>query len=276
MDIKHNFSLHPDKPCYRASMPITQASLPDNRPLHFIQLDGGLIDIGYSGNQFCFDHERPKHQTFLRPYALANRLVTNDEYCKFISAGGYSEPSLWLADGWDLIKKNNWQAPAYWYKEDKQWFIFTLNGLQPLQGSEPVSHVSYYEADAYARWCNARLPLEEEWEHFSYAHRLNETDGIFLETELFHPQAVSVASKQPQQFFGDLWEWTASPYNSYPGFKPLKGALGEYNGKFMANQMVLRGGCCVTPQDHIRASYRNFFQPDKRWQFSGIRLAYNG
>lgn len=275
MDIKYNFSLHPNKPLYSETQPISQR-VGHCRSIQPIMMNGGLVDIGYSGNEFCFDHELPQHKKFLRPYALANRLVTNAEYCEFIDAGGYSDPCWWLSEGWDLLMRQHWQAPGYWYRQHNQWLIFTLNGLLPLQEAEPVAHVSYFEADAYARWRNARLPLEEEWEHCCRSSGLNRESGVFLESGCFHPKAADALSSQPQQFFGDLWEWTASAYSPYPGFKPLNGALGEYNGKFMANQMVLRGGCCITPQEHIRTSYRNFFQPEKRWQFSGIRLAYDG
>lgn len=239
-------------------------------------LQGGLVDIGYCQKEFCFDNELPVHKKFLRPYLMATRLVTNGDYLEFIESGGYQEPCWWLSDGWDCILKNNWQAPLYWHQHHKQWSIFTLAGLKPLDELEPVAHLSYYEADAYARWQGARLPTEEEWEHFVVSNNLTTKQANFMERGLYHPQAASnQVSPLPQQFFGDLWEWTSSSYAAYPGYKPPNGELGEYNGKFMTNQMVLRGGCCVTPSSHIRASYRNFFQAEKRWQFSGVRLANN-
>ncbi|WP_028387777.1 ergothioneine biosynthesis protein EgtB [Legionella fairfieldensis] len=270
MDIKHNFSFNPDFPAYHS---------PPNLPAHrqyksdFSEIKGGIVTIGHSGKTFCFDNELPCHKTFLRPFSLANQLVSNGDYLEFIEAGGYQQPCWWLADGWECVLRNQWRAPLYWYHVANEWQIFTLHGLTAINPSEPVSHVSYYEADAYARWRKARLPTEEEWEHFVISRNLSPEKGNFMETRLYHPQSAVSDENDPQQFFGDLWEWTASAYSPYPGYQPLNGALGEYNSKFMANQMVLRGGCCVSAQSHLRASYRNFFQPDKRWQFSGIRLA---
>ncbi|MFA5959709.1 MAG: ergothioneine biosynthesis protein EgtB [Tatlockia sp.] len=263
-DIKYNFSINPLLPIYQ---PRKKTLGFNGSPAKFISNEGGLIDIGASSQSFCFDNELPVHKTFLQPFSLSNQLVSNAQYIQFIEAGGYQYPKWWLSDGWDWVTKNQWQAPLYWHRINKEWWIFTLNGLLPLNPDEPVAHVSYYEADAYARWAGARLPTEAEWEHFVTSNALSKENGNFLETGLLHPHAGT------DQFFGDLWEWTASAYSPYPGYQPLKGALGEYNGKFMANQMVLRGGSCVTPGSHIRASYRNFFQPEKRWQFSGIRLA---
>ncbi|CDZ78515.1 Iron(II)-dependent oxidoreductase EgtB [Legionella massiliensis] len=272
MDIKHNFAIDPNFPCYQESTELNSPS--KSARLQFIETEGGLIDIGYKQGDFCFDNELPVHKKFLSPYAIATQLVTNGEYLAFIKDGGYEDPRWWLADGWDTVLKNHWQAPNYWHNQDNEWLIFTLNGLKPLDEQEPVSHISFYEADAYARWCGARLPLEEEWEHFVNLHNLDSTKANFMETGLFHPQAASNNNGAlAQQFFGELWEWTASPYSAYPGYTPLSGELAEYNGKFMTNQMVLRGGSCATPASHIRSSYRNFFQPEKRWQFSGIRLA---
>lgn len=272
MDIKHNFSMDPNFPRYQTEISVKTRQKASPK-LSFIEMEGGLVDIGYQGEGFCYDNELPVHKTFLNPYCLANRLVTNTDYLEFIAAGGYQEPLHWLSEGWDCIQQNHWQAPLYWHRLDKEWFIFSLNGLIPLNPNEPVSHLSYFEADAYARWRQARLPTEEEWEHFVVAHGLSPNQAHFMENGHFHPQEAYEDNSAPQQFFGDLWEWTSSSYSAYPGYQPLAGKLGEYNGKFMSSQMVLRGGCCVTPGSHIRASYRNFFQPEKRWQFSGLRLA---
>lgn len=273
MDIKHNFSMDPRFPAYRPGPP-----MPPTKPateIDFSYREGGIVTLGSSSTAFCFDNELPQHPVFIQPYLIANRLVTNAEYIEFIAAGGYQNPRWWLADGWDYVQTHRWAAPLYWEKFDNHWHIFTLAGLQPLNAAEPVAHVSFFEADAYARWRGKRLPTESEWEHFVIHLNLDSNNGNFMEREIYHPLPSFLHKTVPQQFFGDLWEWTASPYGPYPNFKPLKGALGEYNGKFMNNQFVLRGGCCVTPASHIRASYRNFFQPDKRWQFSGIRLADN-
>lgn len=271
MDIKHNFFIDPSLPVYQARKSSIHSG--KNEDLTFCHVEAGMVEMGHSGENFCFDNELPRHHCFLKPYFLANRLITNGEYLEFIAAQGYQQPQWWLADGWDCIQKNCWQAPLYWKKIDNDWFIFTLQGLQKLNPMEPVCHISYYEADAYARWRGYRLPTESEWEH---AAHLYFSSGNYLENNLLHPQiAINTLSSLPQQLYGDLWEWTASSYAPYPGFKPLLGALGEYNGKFMSNQMVLRGGSCISPEKHLRATYRNFFQPDKRWQFSGIRLAYD-
>lgn len=263
MDIKHNFSIDPTFPVYQTH---EQTSPAIHTSAAFIAVSGGTIEIGYHGHEFCFDNELPRHACIIEPYEIAAQLVTNGEYAEFIAAGGYDHPEWWLADGWDMIKKQHWRAPLYWYHDGSDWKIFTLHGLQKLAPHEPVAHISFYEADAYARWRQCRLPTEAEWEHYAAQHSIT---GNFLESEYYHPQPARAAV----QMYGDLWQWTASAYLPYPGFKPLNGALGEYNGKFMSNQMVLRGGSCVTPQHHLRTSYRNFFQPEKRWQFSGIRLA---
>ena len=270
MDVKHNFSIHHDFPIY--CKPNTKMNSKILNTLEFIEVDGGLIGVGHSGSAFCFDNELPRHQQFIHSYKIANRLITNSEYLEFIEATGYQRPEYWLSDGWDTVKNKHWCAPLYWHQFEKnKWSIFTLSGLRELNLNEPVSHVSYYEADAYARWRGLRLPTESEWEYF-VSHNNEVIEGNFLETGVYHPQA-SFNKKPYHQFFDDVWEWTSSAYTSYPGYKPLLGALGEYNGKFMCNQMVLRGGCCVTPQTHLRNTYRNFYAPDKRWQFSGIRLA---
>jgi ergothioneine biosynthesis protein EgtB len=265
-DIKHLFSRNPLLPAYR---PGADESSDAAAPLHFIPFDGGIREIGASGKHFCFDNELPRHRTLVEPYALADRLVSNGEYLEFIRDGGYRRPEFWLSDGWSTVVREGWTRPIYWGESlDRE---FTLHGLQPLHTAAPVCHVSFYEADAFARWAGARLPSEAEWE---LAAESLPVIGNLLNTGALHPAAAGV---QPgmKQMFGDVWEWTASPYSPYPGYQPPPGALGEYNGKFMCNQLVLRGGSCATPADHIRASYRNFFYADARWQFMGVRLARN-
>ena len=271
-DIKYNYSLNQlNFPTYNASA--NKAILESTIALeYFIPMEGGIVSIGFTGPGFSYDNEGPTHKSFLNPYCIANRLVTNGEYLEFIKAKGYQTPSFWLADGWDCINKNHWQAPLYWSNLNDKWCIFTLQGLKEINLNEPVCHVSYYEADAYARWRGKRLPTEIEWEHFTHQASV-ELTGNFLENNHFHPTQATNQPNIPQQLFGDVWEWTMSAYSPYPGYQAPQGSLGEYNGKFMCNQIVLRGGSCATSFSHIRPSYRNFFQPDKRWQFSGIRLA---
>ena len=268
-DIKHLFSFNPLRPVYQArSVESAHSSI----ALQWCQYAGGVVSIGHDGNGFAFDNEGPTHKVYLQPFQLASRTVTNGEFLAFIEAGGYERPEFWLSDGWNKVRADNWRQPLYWEKSDGIWFSHTLNGFLPLDLHEPVCHVSHYEADAYARFATARLPTEAEWEH---AASQLETRGNFVESGRVQPAAVSTkqANKQPHQMFGGTWEWTGSAYLPYPGFKTSAGSLGEYNGKFMSNQMVLRGGSCATPQSHIRASYRNFFPADARWQFSGVRLA---
>jgi ergothioneine biosynthesis protein EgtB len=264
MDIKHNFSVNPMQPGYREDLTWSDAEAP---PLAWREQDGGVFEIGAPATGFAFDNERPRHHALIQAHRLAARLVTNGEYLEFIEDGGYGEPSLWLADGWALSNERDWRHPLYWRQEAGQWRQFTLGGLRPLNLNEPVCHISYYEADAYARWCGKRLPQEAELE-LALAQQAPAA-GHFLERDALHPMPAGAAG----QWYGELWNWTASNYNAYPGFRPLPGAMGEYNGKFMSNQMVLKGGCCVTPGGHIRASYRNFFYPHDRWPFCGIRLA---
>ena len=243
--------------------------------LCFSAFEGGLREIGDFGEGFCFDNELPRHRVWLEPYALAGRLVTCGEFAEFMADGGYRRPELWLSAGWDAVKRNGWRAPLYWTEQDGGWSAFTLRGSRGLDelAEAPVSHVSYFEADAYARWAGCRLPTEFEWEAAAGGQPI---EGNLLESGRLLPGPTDQLSQDKNGtmgFYGDCWEWTGSAYLGYPGFRPLEGALGEYNGKFMSGQMVLRGGSCVTPRAHIRASYRNFFAPETRWQFSGIRLA---
>ena len=268
-DILHAFFTNPLRPMYRERG--NEGTRGPESPLRFASFQGGLREVGFAGAGFCYDNELPRHRVWLEPYTLADRLVTNREYAEFIADGGYRKPELWLSAGWDAIEQNRWRAPLYWTEEGKSWSLFTLRGELPLEQvlDAPVSQVSYYEADAYARWAGKRLPTEFEWEAAAEDRRV---EGNLLDAGNLRPMPASQGDELTQ-LWGDCWEWTASAYLGYPGFEPLPGSLGEYNGKFMSGQMVLRGGSCATPQSHIRASYRNFFQPETRWQFSGIRLA---
>ena len=265
MDIRHIFAQNPLCPAYRGDL---ATPAPGDAALSWLEFPAGLHHLGHAGDGFAFDCERPRHRRFVESFLLASRPVNNAEYRAFIDDGGYGRCELWLADGWDLIQREGWQAPLYWRQHDGEWQEMTLGGLRPLDSSAPVCHLSFFEADAYARWAGARLPDEAEWEIAAADQPLR---GNFLEQDLLQPAAASGAGLR--QLFGDVWEWTASAYRPYPGFTPLEGSLGEYNGKFMSGQMVLRGGCCATPEEHIRASYRNFFYPHMRWQFAGLRLA---
>jgi ergothioneine biosynthesis protein EgtB len=242
MDAKHLLSANPLRPAYdRGPTPVAATAL----PVVWHRQAGGLVDIGHEGAGFAFDNEGPRHKVWLEPFSIASRPVSNRDYLRFMDEGGYRRPEFWLSAGWECVNSRGWEAPLYWEKKDGQWHIFTLHGLAPMRPHDPVCHVSGYEAAAYAKWAGKRLPREAEWESAAAA-----LDGT-----------------------GAVWEWTASPYLAYPGYREPAGAVGEYNGKFMANQMVLRGGCAATPRDHIRATYRNFFPPDARWMFGGIRLA---
>jgi ergothioneine biosynthesis protein EgtB len=265
MDIKRNFFANPMYPVY-SDMPRSGAG--ETTPSRWLHFPGGIREIGHAGSAFSFDNERPRHKVLLREYRLASRPVTNGEYREFIEDGCYTRPDLWLSDGWTAVRERRWNAPLYWIESGGEWHEMTLSGLRPLEPAEPVCHVSYYEADAYARWRGARLPTEAEWETAASGEPI---EGNFVETALYHPRPA--ADDSDHQWYGDVWEWTASTYSPYPGYRPMAGALGEYNGKFMANQYVLRGGCCATPQSHMRASYRNFFYPHDRWPFTGIRLS---
>ncbi|MGH7014343.1 MAG: ergothioneine biosynthesis protein EgtB [Stellaceae bacterium] len=299
MDIKHVFAQNPLKPAYKLAPPKAARVAPS---LEWRGFAGGLVEIGHPGGGFAFDNEGPRHKVWLEPFRLATRLVTNGEYLAFVADGGYRRPEFWLSDGWAAVNASGWEAPLYWQcppekiDEAERWSEFTLSGLAPLDPLAPVVHVSHYEADAFARWAGRRLPSEAEWETAAAGLPV---EGNFLDGGLLHPIAplpfppprggrewegvkvdatdsTGTAAPALQQMFGDCWEWTQSAYAPYPGFRPLEGAIGEYNGKFMSGQMVLKGGCAVTPSGHVRASYRNFFPPAARWCFGGIRLAEDG
>ena len=268
-DIKHVFSENPLLPVFRKqkhgqSSPIT--------PIEWMDFPGGLVEIGSTGEQLMFDNEGPRHKVWLEPFSIASRPATNKEYMEFMEDAGYKKPELWLSDGWSAVNRLGWEAPMYWEKSDGNWGSMTLSGFRPIDPSEPVTHISYYEADAFAQWQGGRLPGEEEWE---VAARTVPIEGNFAESSVFHPTPAPPGQMGLVQMFGDVWEWTRSSYARYPGYVAPPGALGEYNGKFTCNQFVLRGGSCATAQSHIRAGYRNFFPPEIRWQFNGVRVARN-
>jgi ergothioneine biosynthesis protein EgtB len=267
-DILALFAANPLQPAYRAAQ--RRSAPARHEPLRWIDFPGGVHKIGHDGDGFAWDNETPRHDALLHPYRLADRLVTNAEWLEFIDDGGYETAALWLSDGWAAVNRENWRAPRYWEPSDDAWLEMSLEGLQPLDRDAPVAHVSYYEADAFARWAGKRLPTEFEWEAAATAALQT---GNFLESRALRPLPAEGAPNGPRQMFGDVWEWTQSAYLAYPGYRPPEGALGEYNGKFMVNQQVLRGGSCVTQRRHMRASYRNFFYPHQRWQFMGLRLA---
>ena len=263
MDIKHVLSCNPLQPAYRSPAAAVAGDVPG---LGWIGHPGGLVDVGHDGAGFAFDNEGPRHRELLRPFRIADRPVTCGEWLGFMADGGYSRPELWMSDGWACARQAGWDAPLYWYQDGGDgWSVFTLTGARAVDPAEPVCHVSWYEADAYARWSSARLPLEAEWEVVAETFFPPRSAA-----ERLHPAPLTAATPA---FFGDVWEWTASPYVAYPGFRAPSGALGEYNGKFMVNQFTLRGGCCATPPGHARPTYRNFFPPSARWAFSGLRLA---
>ena len=269
MDIKHVLSLNPLQPAYAAGATPSAGSA---APLAWMHFAGGLRQIGHGGDGFAFDNERPRHKVWLEPFRLAGRLATSGEYLAFIGDGGYRRAEFWLSEGWALVQQEGWSAPLYWRDEGADgWSVFTLGGRRAVDPAEPVCHVSFYEADAFARWSGKRLPSEAEWE-VAAVEAAPLPSGNLMDRGVYHPQAAP-DGEGLQQMIGDAWEWTASPYISYPGFHPLAGAIGEYNGKFMSNQMVLRGGAAVTPPAHVRPTYRNFFPPSARWAFGGIRLA---
>ena len=281
-DLKHLLACNPTDPVYLPQWPLAAVA---PQPLRWCAFKGGLTQIGHTGEGFAFDNEGPRHAVLLRPYALASRLVTHGEWLAFMNDGGYADPRWWMAAGWDWVRSQRITAPLYWQQDGDPahqggWTNFTLHGRVPIDPHTPVVHISWYEADAYARWRGAqdgqvlRLPTEAEWEQAAQQQGLAwREDGNFLDSGALHPMPLSRAGDGLQQLGGDVWEWTASPYTPYPGYRPWAGAVGEYKGKFMVNQMVLRGGSCATPRDHIRPSYRNFFPTDARWQFMGVRLA---
>jgi ergothioneine biosynthesis protein EgtB len=277
-DIKHVFSQNPLYPVFRTARArppgAPEADSSSSRPQQFMDFQETVTAIGHDGDGFAYDNEGPRHRALVPAFSLATRPVSNGEYIAFIEDNGYSRPEFWLSLGWMTVSEQRWNAPLYWTKRDGSWWNFTLSGLRPVNQSEPVTHVSYFEADAYANWAGARLPTEFEWERGALSCLI---EGNFVENELFHPTAAPAEKpdqhRQLVQMFGNVWEWTRSAYSPYPGYRAAPGALGEYNGKFMCNQYVLRGGSCATSRTHIRHTYRNFFQPEKRWQFTGIRLA---
>lgn len=268
-DIKHVFSCNPLYPAYREPSLICESVV---TPLRWVSFEERLHWVGHEGGGFSYDNERPRHRVFVHRFQLATRLVTNGEFLEFIEDRGYARPNFWLSEGWATVQEQNWKAPLYWEKRDDQWWNFTLTGMRRVDPTEPVCHVSYYEADAFARWAGAWLPLEAAWE---VASKAASPTANFAEDHQYHPVPADdpTGDHRLSQMFGDVWEWTCSPYVAYPGYRAPSGALGEYNGKFMSNQMVLRGGSCATPRTHIRPTYRNFFPPAARWQFTGIRLA---
>ena len=280
-DVLHGLWSNPLAPAYAARAPGETATSPRGTPLEWTSFPEGTVEIGHAGESFAFDNETPRHRAVVGTFALGSRLVTNEEYRAFLEDGGYRRPELWLSDGWTAVQNGGWTAPLYWQRAGESrepavhdrsatgdWQTFGLHGAEDLVPGAPVAHVSFYEADAFARWSGARLPTEQEWEH---AARGRAVQGNFSEAGHFSPTAA--AGSGLLQLFGDVWEWTASAYLPYPRFRPLQGVLGEYNGKFMSGQMVLRGGSCLSPRDHLRATYRNFFPPAARWQMTGIRLA---
>ncbi len=265
-DLQHALSLNPLQPAYRPAQVIRATSTVS--ALRYLTFDGGIKSIGHARDGFAFDNETPRHDVLLRPFRLADRLITNSEYREFVESGGYRDPAHWLSDGWATVASEGWARPLYW--SDDNLSEFTLTGVQDIDPAAPVSHLSFYEADAYARAVGARLPTEHEWET---AAADQPVEGNLLECDNLQPVPVRASRQGMAQLFGDVWEWTQSPYSPYPGFKPWNGRIAEYNGKFMANQFVLRGGSCVTSTSHVRATYRNFFPPTARWQFAGVRLA---
>jgi ergothioneine biosynthesis protein EgtB len=269
-DLKHLLSRSPLRPAYQKPWPL--ASI-EPRRRGWVAAAAGQYELGHAGEGFAFDNEAPRHRVWLNAFQVATHPVTHGDWIEFIEDGGYERPELWLAAGWDAARARGWQAPLYWEKRDAQWHTFTLHGMAPVDPLTPVCHVSFYEAEAFARWASERLPTEFEWE---VAAREAPLEGNFVESGTLHPLPLRKAPARggmPAQLFGDVWEWTRSDYGPYPGYHPAGGAVGEYNGKFMSGQYVLRGGSCATPASHMRATYRNFFPPDARWQFSGLRLA---
>lgn len=265
------FAGNPLRPAYREAAALGDGGKAPE--LRWIAHEGGIAPVGHDGTGFAYDNEGPRHDQLIRPFRLANRLVTNAEWMDFMADGGYANSLLWLADGWATVGREGWEAPLYWEQRDGAWHQMGLRGLLPVDPARPVCHVSFYEADAFARWAGKRLPTEFEWEVAAAGQSL---EGNILSREALRPEAARSGESGLRQMIGDVWEWTASAYLAFPGFKPVGGAVGEYNGKFMCNQFVLKGGSCVTPEGHIRRTYRNFFYPHQRWQFTGLRLADDG
>lgn len=273
MDIKHVLSENPLQPVYAGKA--EPVSTPDR--LGWVDVEGGLVEVGHEGDGFCFDNELPPHRVYLEPYRLGDRLITNGEWLEFMADGGYARAEFWLSDGWGRVQREDWRAPYYWQQLDDIWFEHTLHGTFPVNPGLPVTHLSHYEADAYAAWAGKRLPTEEEWEHAART-LLGEPDDTanLANSQSYHARSAPPTNGRLRQMYGDCWEWTSSAYLAYPGFHPAEGAIGEYNGKFMSGQMVLRGGCALTPPGHARASYRNFFPAGARWPMTGLRLAEGG
>jgi len=276
-DVKYTLATNPMRPIYHNAL-LPKGNFIESKFIEskFIEFAGGVYCIGYTGDGgdgFCFDNEQPAHKVHLDDFALQNKLITNRDWLDFIGDGGYRDFRHWLSDGWDAVQREGWNAPLYWENLDGVWHEMTLSGLRPIDEHAPVCHISYFEADAFASWKGERLPSEAEWETACLLTNAKTSGGNFLECNLLHPIAPKENNSTVKQLFGDVWEWTGSAYLPYPNYKHGADALGEYNGKFMSGQMILRGGSCATPESHIRATYRNFFQPDKRWQFTGLRLA---
>jgi ergothioneine biosynthesis protein EgtB len=269
-DILHLFAQNPLRPSYIRQAHLSRVAQTP-RANRWVDFEGGIFSFGHDAQGFAFDSETPRHEVLLRPFALCARPVSNRQWLDFVKAGGYRDSQWWLSDGWRTVQEQDWQAPLYWEERDDAWWHMTLAGMMPLELDAPVSHISFYEADAYARFVGARLPTEFEWEHAAVRQAVQ---GNFVESKRLNPESGNEDGQGPlAQLYGDVWEWTASPFMPYPGFRAAPGAVGEYNGKFMNAQFVLRGGSCVTPAHHVRATYRNFFYPHQRWQFTGLRLA---
>lgn len=267
------FAGNPLRPAYQEPEEVAPGEIGKAMPLSWVGFEGGIFPVGDDGSGFSYDNENPRHDQLIRPFRLADRLVTNGEWLQFMADKGYETPTLWLSDGWATVQNEGWKAPLYWEKRGGAWQQMGLRGLLPVDPSRPVCHVSYYEADAFARWAGKRLPTEFEWEIAAAGTAL---EGNLLQSGDLRPKPARSDDSAVKQMIGDVWEWTGSTYLPYPGYRPPAGAIGEYNGKFMCNQFVLKGASCVTPPGHIRRSYRNFFYPHQRWQFTGLRLADDG